>query len=112
MLMAVPSIGQINRFGFGTGNSDPRLSGTDLDLLGDSVRRLNDSPKAAVGSEEEWANPATGSHGNSRVTRMFTNAGRPCHDIHHELFPLGSTPPRKYDLTWCRVSNGTWKIKS
>jgi hypothetical protein len=111
-LMAFPSLGQIKPFGFGTSRSEPRLSGTDLDLLRDSVDRLNRNPKPEVGSQDQWANPATGSHGKSVITRTFTSAGRPCHAMHHELFLFGQTAPKAYDLTWCRVSDGQWKIKS
>jgi len=108
VLTAFPSLAQINPFG--RSRSDPRLSATDLSLLRDSVDRLNQDPKSEVGSEDKWFNPATGSGGKSVIIRSLTNAGRPCHEMHHEFSPLGQTPSRSYDLTWCRVSDGTWKI--
>jgi hypothetical protein len=110
ILTAFPALAQINPFG--RGRAVPRLSATDLSLLMESVDRLNQEAKLAVGSEEQWFNPATGSGGKSVITRIVTIAGRPCHAMHHEFSPLGRTPPTSYDLTWCRVSDGTWKIKS
>jgi hypothetical protein len=112
VLAALPSVARVAPFGYGTSPSDPRLSATDMNLLMESVSRLNSNPQSVVGSEEEWFNPATGSRGKSRISRILTNAGRPCHEIHHELLPLGLTPPRIYNLTWCRVPDGAWKIKS
>src|SRR4051812_35368254 len=86
-LSASSVLAQINPF---RGNrAEPALTGTDLDLLGASVARLNQNPKVAVGSKEEWTNPATGSHGTSIVTRVFTSSQRPCHTLHHEFFPFG-----------------------
>ena len=101
---------QINPFR--DNRSGPQLTATDLNLLGDSVLRLNQSPGLEVGSKEPWINPATGSHGTSVVTRIFTSSQRPCHMLHHEFFPLGRATPSNYNLTWCRVADGKWKIKS
>jgi hypothetical protein len=108
--IAVPAMAQINPFR--SNRSQTPLSQTDLDLMGDSINRLNREPHVAVGAEERWSNPATGSYGSSKVTRIFEQAKRPCHELHHEFFPQGSTPPSTYDLKWCRISNGQWKIAS
>jgi hypothetical protein len=89
----------------------PGLSAADFDLLRESIDRLNREANVAVGSEEQWSNPATGSHGRSVVTRLFTSNQRPCHVLHHDLFPRGVERPDKYDFTWCRVADGSWKIK-
>jgi len=91
-LSASSVLAQINPF---RGNrAEPALTGTDLDLLGASVARLNQNPKVAVGSKEEWTNPATGSHGTSIVTRVFTSSQRPCHTLHHEFFPFDQNIPQ------------------
>jgi hypothetical protein len=110
VLSSVPASAQINPFK--SDRSGATLSATDLDLLGASIGRLNRNPKLEVGAEEEWSNPATGSHGSSAVTRIFMDGHRPCHAIHHEVSAQGRTPPRNYDLTWCRSTDGNWKIKS
>jgi surface antigen len=107
---ADPAGAQINPFR--SDRQGAKLSSTDLDLLGASINSLNRNPKVEVGTKEEWANPATGSHGSSEVTRVFSDAKRPCHSMHHDVFAEGRTPSRGYDLTWCRASDGKWKIKS
>jgi surface antigen len=89
-----------------------QLSATDLDLLGDSIRRLNTNPQLQVGARDDWSNPATGSHGTSEVTKIFTSGKLRCHAMHHEISPQGHTPFTPYDVTWCRASDGKWKIKS
>jgi hypothetical protein len=92
--------------------AEPGLSATDLDLMRSSIDRLNRNQSVAVGSEEQWANPATGSHGLSTVVRIFTSGHMPCHAVRHVSFPLGRDKAERLDLTWCRVAEGTWKIKS
>lgn len=101
---------QINPFR--SDRAGPTLSTTDLNRLNDSINRLNRTPKLEVGAEDQWSNPATGSHGSSAVTRIFTDGGRPCHAMRHEVYARGRTPPRSYNLTWCRADDGKWKIKS
>jgi hypothetical protein len=108
--VAVPATAQINPFR--SNRSQAPLSETDLDLMGNSINQLNRKPHVEVGAEESWSNPATGSYGSSKVTGIFEQAKRPCHALHHEFFPQGSTPPTTYDLKWCRISNGQWKIAS
>ena len=108
--IGVSATAQINPF---RGNRwESTLSATDLDLQGNSINQLNRKPNLEVGAVESWSNPATGSYGSSKVTRIFVDAKRPCHEIHHEVAAQGRTPPRTYELTWCRISNGQWKIKS
>jgi surface antigen len=107
---AAPAHAQINPF---KGNRPgSTFSATDIDLFGDSVRRLNQKSGLQVGDEDKWSNPATGSYGSSSVKRIFTASNHPCHTLHHELYAEGRQPPSNYDITWCRISNGQWKIKS
>jgi hypothetical protein len=42
---------------------------------------------------------------------MFRSGGMACHLVRHHIV-AGRPPPRDYRLTWCRTSNGEWKIKS
>jgi len=108
--IAPPAMGQINPFR--SGRSETRLTKSDLELLEASVSQLNRDPRLRVGAQTDWSNPATGSHGRSVVTRIFSDGQRPCHEMRHEAYPLGSAPVRTYSLTWCRTSDGQWKIKS
>ncbi len=112
LLLAVPlpALAQINPFR--SSKYGPQLSGDDLNQMLASIARLNAESSIRVGASEGWSNPATGSHGSSTVARIFNSAGLPCHLLHHEIAAQGRTPPRPYDLTWCRTADGTWKIKS
>jgi len=110
MSVAVPALAQINPFR--SNRWGPTLSATDVELMGDSIAKLNRKPNVEVGAEERWSNPATGSYGTSTITRILVEAKRPCHAMHHEFFAQGQPPPSSYDLTWCRISNGQWKIAS
>jgi hypothetical protein len=106
----LPALAQVGTFwNSGTG---PQLSGDDVDRMLTSIAKLNAASPIRIGESEDWNNPVTGSHGTSTVTSIFESAGLPCHGLHHEIAPLGRTPSRPYDLTWCRVADGTWKIKS
>jgi surface antigen len=108
--MAPPAIGQINPFR--SGRSETRLTASDLALLEASVSQLNNDPHLAVGAQKDWSNSATGSHGQSVVTRIFSDGQHPCHQIRHEAYPLGGATARTYTLTWCRTPDGQWKTKS
>jgi surface antigen len=106
----LPAAAQINPF---RGNrAQTMLSATDLQLMGDSITKLNKTPDLQVGSSDQWSNPATGSHGTSSVTRIFTSGGLQCHAMHHDFFAEGKEPSRGYDATWCRTPKGQWKMKS
>jgi hypothetical protein len=109
-LMASQAYAQINPFR--SNRTGPTLSATDLDLLGDSISKLNTTPQLQVGAKDDWSNPATGSQGTNEVTKIFTAGKLPCHAMHHDVSAEGRTPVRTYDLTWCRASDGKWKIKS
>ncbi len=110
MMSATPAMAQINPFR--SNKTGPTLSTTDMDLLGASIAKLNGAKDVAVGSKESWSNPATASYGTSEVTRIFRNGKVSCHRVHHEVGAQGRTPPRPYDLTWCRTPAGSWKLKS
>jgi surface antigen len=110
VLVTVPAMAQINPFR--NNRTGVSLSSTDFDLLGASINKLNKDPKLAVGAEDQWSNPATGSHGTSKVTRIYASGHMPCHVMHHEVSVQGQTPARGYDLTWCRAPNGQWKVRS
>jgi len=105
-----PAVGQINPFR--SGRSQSRLTAEDLALLDASIDQLNTDPHLSVGAQKDWSNPATGSHGQSVVTRIFPDRQRPCHQMRHEAYPLGGTQVRTYILTWCRAPDGQWKVKS
>jgi hypothetical protein len=112
LLVSIDISAQAQISPFRNNRTGQRLSATDMDLLNDSVSSLNQQPNLAVGASKDWNNPATGSHGVTTVSRIFTDHGRPCHAMHHEVFAENATQARGYDLTWCRVAAGNWRIKS
>lgn len=108
LFAALPATAQINPFR--SRGTEPGLSETDADMLLSSINRLNRAENVAIGAAESWNNPETGSRGTSSVARIFHRAGMSCHLLHHEIAVRGRTPPRRYDLTWCLMPAGEWKI--
>jgi surface antigen len=80
-------------------------------MVFESVARLNAVEPSKVGQSDSWSNPETKSSGTSTILRMFRSGGMACHLVRHHIV-AGRPPPRDYRLTWCRTSNGEWKIKS
>ena len=101
--------GQINPF---RGSGSRGLSPEDNQLLFESVARLNAAEPNGVGRSEAWSNPQTNSFGSSTILRVFHSGGMPCHLVRHHIVVAGRQPGQNYRLTWCRISNGEWKIKS
>ncbi len=105
---ATPATAQLNPFqGSRTG-----LTQRDVDLLSSSIASLNRSGDVAVGSKDSWSNPASHSRGQNVVREIFQDGATTCHRLHHEITVKGRKPPRTYELTWCRMSDGSWKVKS
>jgi surface antigen len=92
------------------GNLGPGLSPDDNRLLFESAARLNAVEPSQVGRSEAWSNPQTKSHGTSTILRVFHSGGTTCHLVRHQIV-AGRPPARDYRLTWCRTSDGEWKIK-
>ena len=89
----------------------PGLAPEDNRLVFESVARLNAVEPAQVGRSDTWTNPQTKSHGSSTILKVLQSGGMECHLVRHHIVVVGR-PARNYSLTWCRTSNGEWKIKS
>jgi surface antigen len=89
----------------------PGLSQEDNRLLFESVARLNAAEPTHVGISEAWSNPQTNASGTSTKLRVFYSGGMVCHLVEHRIV-VPRRAPASYRLTWCRISNGEWKIKS
>ena len=98
---------QVNPFRGGLG-----LSQEDNRLLFESIARLNAAEPAHAGLSEAWSNPQTNNSGTSTILRVFHSGGMVCHLVQHRIVVPRRPPPVSYRLTWCRTSNGEWKIKS
>jgi surface antigen len=94
-----------------TGNFGQGLAPSDNQMMFESVARLNAVEPSKVGQSDSWSNPETKSSGTSTILRVFHSGGMACHLVRHQIV-AGRPPPRDYRLTWCRTSNGEWKIKS
>jgi surface antigen len=107
-LILLPAVvqAQVNPFRGG-----PGLSQEDNRLLFDSVARLNSAEPTHAGLSEAWRNPQTNASGTSTILRVFNSGGMVCHLVQHRIV-VPRRPPASYRLTWCRTSNGEWKIKS
>lgn len=88
------------------------LTQQDTTLLSGSIARLNRQRDLKVGATDTWSNAATGSRGENVVTKIFHEGGTTCHELRHQIVVKGHEPARSYTLTWCRVPDGDWKIKS
>jgi surface antigen len=99
---------QVNPF---RGSGSRGLSPEDNQMLFDSVARLNAAEPSKVGNSESWNNPRTNTSGTSTILRVFHSGGMDCHLVRHHIVVTRRQPGQNYRLTWCRTSNGEWKIK-
>ena len=92
------------------GNFGPGLSPEDMQLLAESVARLNATTPVKIGLSEPWSNPRTNNSGRSTVLRVFRTGGTTCHLVRHRILVTGR-PTRNYSLTWCRTPSGEWELR-
>ncbi len=102
---------QINPFWSST-RAGGHLTNEDLRRLDASIDRLNTATPPRIGQTDSWSNPNTRSSGSSILRRVFQSGGMTCHLLQHHISAAGKRPGSTFDLTWCRTSNGEWKIKS
>ena len=88
----------------------PGLSPEDMQLLAESVARLNATTPVKIGLSEPWSNPRTNNSGRSTVLRVFRTGGTTCHLVRHRILVTGR-PTRNYSLTWCRTPSGEWELR-
>jgi surface antigen len=93
------------------GNFGQGVAPSDNQMIFESVARLNAAEPSKVGQSDSWSNPETKSSGTSTILKVFHSGGMACHLVRHHIV-AGRPPPRDYRFTWCRTSNGEWKIKS
>jgi surface antigen len=82
-----------------------RLNEKDLDLLKQAVREVLE--KHQVGATAEWSDPDTGKAGQAKLLDVFTRDGMPCGQVEH-VFTKGEG--RSYQLPFCKMADGRWKI--
>jgi surface antigen len=105
-----PAAAQINPFG--RGPNQPRLTAEDQRMLFDSARRLNAMSPATPGATQTWSNPQSGDSGVTTLRRIFKQNGMTCHAVRYSFTLQGGVRAADYDVNWCRVPDGSWKIAS
>lgn len=64
-----------------------------------------------VGSETSWENPATGSHGTTRITAEYLRAdGSPCKRFTQRIVLKGEDGTQRVDGAACKDGDGTWRV--
>jgi len=104
----VPALAQISPFS--RGPNAQRLSEADRQMLWETTGALNADASAKAGSSRSWTNPASGNAGSVSIARVFESNGMPCHQLHYAITMANLPVPQLYDLSWCRVAGGAWKI--
>ena len=99
---------QINPFG--RSPNMPRLDPEDRRLLWDSADALNNATPSEAGASRNWHNPKSGNSGTVTLQRVFRANSMPCHALHYTVTLAAQQTQRTYDINWCRIQTGEWKI--
>jgi surface antigen len=87
----------------------PGLSPDDLERMNAAAARLYEG--RSIGTIERWRNPDSKDAGEVKLLRSFQSNGMECRRIDYTIrFEEHRDRPNHYQLTWCRVPDGTWKI--
>lgn len=107
-LSAGAASAQINPFP----DRDFILSESDLAVIEEVAGGLISGKVVPAGTKLQWFNGETHRRGTIEVLGSSQLDGRPCHQLRY-TFPVKSRPgSRSYDLNWCRMPEGEWKIVS
>ncbi len=110
LALATPARAQFNPF-YGA-RTAPRLTNDDFRMLDDSATKLNADPQAHTGELETWSNPASGASGSVTIERIFRSRAMTCHALRYIISARARSEPRTYNVTWCQIPAGDWKIAS
>ena len=92
----------------------PQLETSDFALLMQTAEKLYTQENVADGASENWNNPLTGASGSVTVVNSFHRTIRGesllCRKLRYEVAVRGRLGSRPYDLDWCRLPDGTWKM--
>jgi len=84
------------------------LNRDDLDRMHAAAARLYEG--RSIGTVERWRNPDSNDAGEVRLLQKFEAKGMPCSFIEYSVRLAGTGELRRYALSWCKVSEGEWKI--
>lgn len=82
------------------------LSPADFQVLDAASKTLLSGGTPAVGAQQSWDNPETGSKGTVRVQEVRGN----CVQLQHSVQPGGADAPRQIRTRRCRDAGGNWLL--
>ncbi len=106
LLISGHASAQINPFG---GAQGVTLSNDDFAIMSRAADKLLARPHLAVGSNESWKNPATGSTGTVSIQGNFARKALACHTLGYQVAPRGTPTDGIAVLDWCKTPQG-WRI--
>jgi len=87
----------------------PPLTAGDFDRMHAAAGLLYQG--RPVGSIENWRNPKTDNAGSVTLTGDFATKGMPCRTMTYRIRLKHSVDdPSRYVISWCKLSDGSWKI--
>src|SRR5215470_2887462 len=108
LLLAASSSAGAVQFATGPSLTWPGLSQDDVDRMQAAAARLYEG--RSIGTVERWRNPDSNDAGEVRLLQKFEAKGMPCSFIEYSVRLAGTGEMRRYALSWCKVSEGEWKI--
>ena len=106
VLSAGAASAQINPFP----GRDLAISESDLAVIGEVAGGLIGGNVVPTGTKLQWYNGETHRRGTIQVLGSSQQDGRPCHRLRYTLPVKSPAGSRAYDLTWCKMPDGDWKI--
>ena len=107
-LSAGPAVAQIDPFP----GRDLTTTASDLAVIEEVAGGLIGGRIVPNGTKVEWYNGETHRRGTIEVLLSSELDGRPCHMLRYTLPTNSVVKSRAYDLNWCKMADGDWKIVS
>jgi surface antigen len=95
---------------FSSARRGQSLNNTDVNMLFETAKELNDAQAVHIGDAKGWSNPDSGNSGTVKIVRLFKSGSLDCHSLRYDLAYKDKTS-RTYTADWCRTDAG-WKIKN
>ena len=89
---------------------DLAISESDLAVIGEVAGGLIGGNVVPTGTKLQWYNGETHRRGTIQVLGSNEQDGRPCRRLRYTLPVKSPAGSRVYDLTWCKMPDGDWKI--
>lgn len=100
---------QINPF---LGSREVRLNRNDLDVMSEVASGLLRGEHIPDGTSVAWKNGADGRSGTITLLKTFTQNDMACKTLRYRVPVTSAAKFRNYDLNWCKIPDGEWKVVS